>query len=366
MCLTEIIKDRIQEEGPMPFRDFMEMALYHHELGYYTSSHKRIGTNGDYYTSPYLTSLFGEIIAKQLEEMWQLLGKKEFTIVEYGAGQGLLCNDILHELEKNQAFYQKIRYCIIEKSTAMREHQKRSLPEKVTWHESIGDIGSFSGCILSNELLDNFSVHKVVMKDELKEIFVDYDDGFKEVALTAESPLKAYFDQLDVSLPQNFCTEINLQATEWMHDNAQALEEGFIITIDYGFLSSELYTQNRRNGTLVCYHKHTINTNPYENIGEQDITAHINFSALQHWGIKYGLTSCGFTNQTNFLQALGLVNHLRNLEQRGKHLLSGNMEKLFLVHTLLMDMGRKFKVLIQQKSDRRSQLTGMRFAQQLS
>jgi SAM-dependent MidA family methyltransferase len=366
MCLTEIIKTRIANEGPISFHDFMEMALYYPGLGYYTSNCNRIGKDGDYYTSPHFTSLFGEMIAKQLEEMWLLLGKRQFTVVEYGAGQGLLCLDILNELKQNKDLYDGLNYCIIEKSPAMRQKEKNILHEKVTWHDSIKDIGGFCGCIISNELLDNFAVHRVVMEDELKEIYVDHCNGFKEIMLPASYQLKNYFNQLNITLPAGYYTELNLQATEWIKENAMALREGFVMTIDYGYPSSELYNGHRSSGTIACYHKHSVNRNLYDNIGEQDITAHVNFSALQHWGMKNGLSQCGYTSQADFLRSMGLVSHLEKLEQKGKQLYTGNMGKMQLIHTLLMDMGQKFKVLIQEKRAQRSNLSGMRLARQIT
>jgi len=179
----------------------MEMALYYPKEGYYNSSGDKIGKCGDFYTAPCYTSLFGQMIARQVEEMWHLLGKKNFTIVEYGAGTGILCLDILEALQSNTAFYKKLRYCIIEKSDVLRERQKKILPQNVSWYDHISEIPAFTGCILSNEVVDNFSVHQVVMQKELMEVYVDYDNGFAECLKPAPAPLKDYFAQLNVRLP---------------------------------------------------------------------------------------------------------------------------------------------------------------------
>jgi SAM-dependent MidA family methyltransferase len=368
--LAEIIKNRIRERGPISFHDFMEMALYYQELGYYTSSPDKIGKQGDYYTSPYLTNVFGNVIAKQLEEMWTLTGKKDFTIVEYGAGMGSLCADILNQLKQNKEFYKKVKYCIIEKSEAMRQKEKKIIGhelvnDKIVWYDSIEEISSFTGCVLANEVLDNFSVHKVMMKEnELKEIFVDYDDGFVEILKPSNKDLKEYFTELAIELPNDFYAEVNLEALEWIKKISSALEKGFVLTIDYGYPSSELYQSYRQCGTIVCYNKHTVNDLPYNNIGEQDITAHVNFSALKIWGAKHGLENCGFTNQSQFLLGLGLTEHLRKLEEKEKN----NFEvrkNLIMLHTLLMSMGKKFKVLIQQKGLINPFLSGLQFCQPL-
>ena len=176
MSLSGIIIEKIRQHGPISFRDFMEMALYYPGLGYYTSAKEKIGKSGDYYTSPNLTAAFGEMLGRQIEEMWRILGKKEFTVVEMGAGTGLLSSDVLSHLKKNQELYNCLNYCIVEKSPAMREEQKNALAEKATRHDSIQELSGISGCIFSNELLDAFPVHIVVMeKDELMEVFVDHD-----------------------------------------------------------------------------------------------------------------------------------------------------------------------------------------------
>jgi SAM-dependent MidA family methyltransferase len=340
----------------------MEKALYDCESGYYTSSHEVIGKYGDYYTSPDLSPLFGEMMSKQIEEMWKYMEEDEFTIVEYGAGTGSLCNSILSQLRKNKKLYRQLRYCIIERSARMREKERNILDEKVSWHDSISDLNGVRGCVLSNELLDNFSVHQVVMLDDLMEVFVDFKNGFVEVLKPARDELRLYLDELGVVLPYGFRTEINLEMLDWIIDVATALEKGFLITIDYGYPSNELYSSLRRAGTLLCYKQHQVNDNPYRDIGRQDITAHVNFSALQHWGLKRGLKCCGFTDQAHFLLSLGFSNHLRKKELKNKFQGATSTENAVSVYTLLMDLGKKIKVMIQQKGMQVQSLSGLRFA----
>jgi SAM-dependent MidA family methyltransferase len=245
----------------------------------------------------------------------------------------------------------------------MRQKEKKIIDkdlinDKIIWYDSIEEIPSFTGCVLANEVLDNFAVHKVIMKqNDLKEIFVDYDNGFIEVLRPAKDDLKEYFTELGIELPNDFYAEVNLEAIEWIKKISSSLERGFVLTIDYGYPSSELYQSYHRLGTIVCYNKHTVNDLPYFDIGKQDITAHVNFSALNLWGNKHGLTSCGFTNQSQFLLGLGLTEQLRKIE---KSKMSNNIlkEKLFLLHTLLISMGKKIKVLIQQKGMQQPVLSG--------
>jgi len=359
--LEEIIRQRIREKGPISFHDFMEMSLYYPQLGYYTSPAEKIGKSGDFFTSPHLTRAFGATIAQQLEEMWELLGKKEFKIIEYGAGSGFLCHDILDHLKKNKPFYDPLNYYIIEKSDEMLKMEKKHLNEKVIWCNSIHEIPDISGCIISNELLDNFSVSQVIMHDELMEIFVnfDYSKGFIEELQPASLKLKEYLQELGIALPKGTRAEINLEAIEWIKEIANHLREGYIITIDYGYSSADLYNGKKKNGTLACYHHHQYNDDPYHNIGQQDITSHVNFSALCHWGLKNGLQCCGYTHQANFLLALGFKNHIRKNSSH-QNIVSQALQESFLIHTLLMDMGSKFKVLIQGKSIPMNQLCGLR------
>lgn len=362
MQLSEIIRQKIRAEGPVSFHDFMEMCLYYPGSGYYTSFNEQIGKHGDYYTSSSISSLLGAMIARQLEQMWDITGRKEFTVVEYGAGTGMLCHDILKHLEPNTAFYSSLNYCIIEKSPAMLAKEKTHLHDKVSWHDSINELPPVTGCILSNELLDNFSIHQVVMEEELMELFIDYhENGFVEIFRPASPLLTGYFSELGVILPKGFRTEVNLQATEWISEIAACLKKGYVLTIDYGYVSDELYRNCRSNGTLLCYHKHTINDQPYDHIGEQDITAHVNFSALMHWGSKHALITEGLTTQAAFLLSVGCNDYLQqlflqsngNYEQRRKYSL--------LKYTLLVDMGHKFNVLIQRKGLPPAELSGMRY-----
>ena len=358
MQLSEIIIQRIRTDGPLSFRDFMEMCLYYPGKGYYTSSGGRIGKKGDYYTTSNITRLFGAMIGKQLEEMWTILGKTEFYVVEYGAGTGMLCDDVISYIKKNTEFFSKLRYCIIEKSPAMREQLRSRLGDVVRWYDSIHEIGFVTGCILSNEVVDNFSVHQVVMQDQLMEVFVDYDNGFVEMLRPAGKKLMDYFTQLHVDLPKNFRTEINLEAIGWIRDIAATIKKGYVLTIDYGYPSSQLYSKFRSNGTLLCYNKHTVNDQPYESIGEQDITSHINFSALSYWGAKWGLTTTGLTTQADFLRALGMENHLGEIYLQ-KNDYRYFREYAFLKYALLFEMGQKFKVLIQSKNVPSVKLSGL-------
>ena len=360
MTLADIIIQRIQRQGPLRFEEFMDLCLYYPDLGYYTSPGPKIGPTGDFYTSPCLTPVFGRLIGKQLEEMWERLDKPPFTIVEYGAGTGALCRDILAYLQPNQDLYEPLRYCIIEKSPRMRALEQSHLTEKVGWYESIADIPDLIGCILSNELLDTFGVHRVVMEQQLMEVLVGYEGGFQELLQPAPAELRHYLTELGVTLPPGFRTEINLQALGWLETIAAHLQRGYVLTIDYGDESADLYQPSRSQGTLRCYRQHTTSESLYEHLGAQDMTTSINFSALRHWGTKHGLIECGSTDQGHFLLALGFSEALQGAYAGETNILQAARHVAQIRQALLVDMGAKFKVLIQHKGVTGQALTGLR------
>ncbi len=363
MTLTEIIICKIKKDGPISFHDFMEIALYFPHLGYYTNDKVKIGASGDYYTSPALSHLFGAMLGKQLEEMWRLSGEENFDIVEYGGGNGSLCKHILTYLQKDKKLFDHLTYTIIEKKQYAPEQKDDEIfSAKIKYVHSSIDLKPIKGCIIANEFIDNLPVHVVVMQDQLMEVFLDYDNNFAEILLPASDELKNYFSDQNISLPKGYRTELNLHATEWIKEVAAVLSKGFCITIDYGFAKNELYDAKRNAGTLLCYYHHSRNNNPYMHIGEQDITAHVNFSALYIAGLKYGLAHCGYCGQSYFLRALGINSFIRENENSFREKQFNN--DVMKVYTLLTDMGNKIKVLIQSKGIIQNKLTGMQLFQE--
>jgi SAM-dependent MidA family methyltransferase len=351
MELREVIINRIQQTGPISFHDYMEMCLYYPELGYYTSVRPKIGTNGDFYTSATLTPVFGALIAKKITQMWVDLGRQPFNIVEIGSGNGQLCLDILTYLSYNTTLYDQLTYIILEKSPAMvRLEKSRICSPKVQWIDNFSDLSAVTGCILSNELLDNFSVHLVQMEDSLMEVMVDYQHGcFTEILKPASTAQNEYLSSLGIVLPPGYRTEINLGAIDYLKQTAERMHRGFLMTIDYGYLSDQLMNPSKRAGTLVSYHHHQVNDRFYENPGEQDITSHVNFSALLYWGKKYGWEENIFTNQGSFLLNLGFIKMLKQSLASEQDIALAARKASVLNHILIYDMGIKFKVLIQEK-----------------
>ncbi|MEO5656218.1 MAG: SAM-dependent methyltransferase, partial [Nitrospiria bacterium] len=255
--LLALIHREIARSGPLTFARFMDLALYAPGLGYYMRDAGRIGAQGDYYTSGNLHPLFGETVARQLDEMAALAGPG-FTVIEQGAGRGALAYDVLRATS-SEGSDGPWPYLIVERSPAMVERQRQVLAPwaasgRVSWIEAFPNQ-PVNGCIVSNELVDAFPVHRVVQRDgALQEVYVAAAEaGVAEIlGPPSTSELAAYLDRLGVTLAEGQYAEINLAAIEWMRAVGRAIDRGFAITIDYGHPAEELYGPHRPRGTLFA------------------------------------------------------------------------------------------------------------------
>jgi SAM-dependent MidA family methyltransferase len=289
--------------------------------------------------------------------MWELLGQGAFTVAEQGAGEGHLALDILDAVrEEAPDFYAQLRYQLVEISPDNRARQAQQLAghrARIGWC-TLEELAGMQGCLLSNELADAFPVH-VVEKHagELKEVYVvAAGDGFVEELRPLSTPAIAeHFRWLGVAPVEGNRAEVNLQAVHWMQAAGRLLERGFVLTVDYGYPAAELYAPWRRNGTLMCYHRHSSGENPYRHVGCQDITTHVDFSALQRAGEEVGLSPLWFGEQYRFLLALGFVEALIELQAREPDEKNARALRLTLKNLILPDggMGETFKVLVQGK-----------------
>jgi SAM-dependent MidA family methyltransferase len=370
--LQAVLKARIREKGRISFAEFMDLALYHPLYGYYNSGKEILGPKGDYYTSPGIHPVFGKLLARQLNQMWEILGRPApFFIVEAGAGKGLLCADILTQSrEFFPEFYAGLRYLLHDRSPAMRAEQKVRLAafrDRVSWMPGedvpAGEAG-YTGCLLSNELIDSFPVHLVQQSGgRLQEVFVTLQDGsFGETLGGPSCPaLPEYLNLYGAPLADGQRAEINLQALAWLEKASRALLGGFVLTVDYGFAAKDLYASCRRDGTLLAYFRHGTSADPFRRLGFQDLTAHVNFSALIRRGEELGLTTIGFTDQYKFLLALGLLKEMEEFEKKSRLYPAAEFlkQKLAMKHFLVPGgMGTLFKVLIQGKAVGAPELLG--------
>jgi SAM-dependent MidA family methyltransferase len=371
--LVAAISSEITRNGPIPFVRFMELALYHPQYGYYMrqpggADHERIGWSGDFYTSSDVHPILGRAIAVQARQMDEILGRPTpFTIVEMGAGKGLLARDCLAAIHaKQDDFTSRVRYVLIERSPAMQALQRQYLapwlnkPGLVTWIEGLEALApqSVAGLFFSNELVDAFPVHRIqVVASQVKELFVDYRDGLFEDSIKPLSnpALERHLQRLNPTWPDGYRTEVNLQALEWMEQVAQRIDRGFVLTIDYGHTAQDLYGPDRKDGTFLCYYQQLTGDVPYVRIGEQDMTAHVDFTSLATVGAATGLNVTGFTNQMSFLMGLGVDDMIGQLDPESSEFGAA-------IHLLKPDgMGRTFKILVQHRGIERPDLDGLKF-----
>jgi SAM-dependent MidA family methyltransferase len=364
--LALILAKQIQARGPITFAEYMEACLYHPEYGYYTKPGQV--PRRDYFTSADASPIFGRLLARQFHEMWTLLGRPNpFILAETGAGTGALAKQILDfAAESLPEFYAALEFVAVERSTARRDLQSKALEA----HMARGKFTAScelpaeisDGCIFSNELIDAFPVHRVVgERNELREIYVGLGkDGLCGENGTLSTPaLGAYFAEEQVALRDEQQAEVNLAACEWITEAAQKLRRGFILTIDYGHEADELYDERHMRGTLLAYERHRASEDFFRAPGEQDLTAHVNFTALDRCGRRGGLARTGFTSQSNFLLALARHGDFADLQAGGTSEAEQTRARL-LFKTLIHPegMGETFQVLIQHKGIEEPHLAG--------
>lgn len=359
--LAEVIHREIAARGgAIPFNRFMELALYCPNLGYYETKKDTVGRRGDFYTSVSVGSLFGELLAFQFADWLQELnaGGAGLKIVEAGAHNGQLARDILVWLRANRAqLFEDIEYCIIEPSPRRQEWQREMLEAvrgKVNWVSSLSAMraGDQSGVIFSNELLDAFPVRRVGWDARGKEWFEwgvrTKGEGFAWVEMDGPPPdLPSLIRELPMALlevlPDRFTTEFNPAATDWWRLAAGSLHRGKLMAVDYGLTAEEFFLPARRNGTLRAFFRHHVAEDLLANPGEQDLTAHVNFSEIQRAGEKAGLKTDLFSTQSQFLaQILAKTEKSKTFGEwtpaRGRQ---------FQTLTHPEHLGRAFRVLIQ-------------------
>lgn len=366
--LTKKIIDKI-ESSPrkkITFYEYMSMTLYEPELGYYTKDKTKIGKNADFYTSSSVGSVFGQTITNSFIELLPHSTKGEcYSILEIGGGTGRFAKDVLDSIRREfPDIYLRLKYYMLEASPFHQELQQEYLREHLDnmfWLNSLEDLEGFEGIIFSNELIDSFPVHKVQrLSGELKEAYVTWNaenSCFEEVMdELSDSRLNDYFMEQGIQLRDGQIAEVNLEAVNWIRTVSKVLKRGFILTIDYGYPAEELYTTYRNNGTLMCYYRHVANDNPYINVGEQDITTHVNFSVLINKGEELGLKYVWFTTQSHFLINNGILNYLQDVELSQldeKNIIQDEaLKRNRAIRQLITpgEMGETFKVLLQQKN----------------
>jgi SAM-dependent MidA family methyltransferase len=335
--LGEIIREEIAARGPMTFARYMELALYHPALGYYmggAEGREPLGWSGDYFTSGDVSPLWGWAMARQLRQMWELLGRPDpFTVVEAGGGRGLLARDVWrYAIGEDEKWAGALRYALLDRApegSALRSaRQERIAGElarlgapqgRVRWAASWDEAGpeaegSLVGCVVSNELFDALPLHVVEARaGKLLEVYVAVDRQtgalVEELSAPSSAAVAGYLDAYRVpwqSYGDGWRAEVCLVAGRELGEMANRLARGFLLTVDYGASARRLYTRDRRRGTLAVYARHQFLDRPLEGPGTRDLTAHVNFSALARAGSAARLCVAGYTTQATFLTGLGV------------------------------------------------------------
>ena len=299
--LSDLIAAGITDGGPLTFARFMELALYHPQLGYYASGRAKIGRGGDFYTNVSVGSVFGRVLAAQFREMWHHLGQPaEFCLVEQGAHDGQFAEDVLAALPDLP-----LTYWIVEPSAPLREMQLEKLPsqgDRVQWAADLESLPVFEGVHFSNELVDALPFHLVQSNGSAwEELFVTVRDGAFAFVPAAPSPsleddLRAY-----PTRPAGARAEVRPAVRGWLHTLGEKLHTGYVLAVDYGFPRAQLLAPHRREGTFSCYRSHRRDARPLEEPGQKDITAHVDFTALAAAARESGFRVGGFTDQHHFL-----------------------------------------------------------------
>ena len=369
-AVDQEIRDLIREHGRITFAQFMQVCLYSRRGGFYASRAQRISAH--FGTSSMTHPVFGALIARQLEEMWQLLGEPRlFHVIEVGCGDGALAQSIVHACWRTAPRFAEALYYVAADDAPRRPRSSDALAD---WDNGTGawmsdrpaaisdiqrvktaGLSAFRnvvGCILSNELIDNFPVHRFgIQNGRVKEIFVTVSgDTFVEILDDPSSPLiEERIASLGLALPDGYRGEVNLAIHDWTYQVASALDRGFVLTIDYGEEARNLYAPESYRDTLVCYRQHDAGNDPYQNVGEQDITCHVDFTTLMRLGDRHGLATVGYAPQREFLMNLGFSSFLDALDAQGLSAARTTVTRMAMTALVEPEEYGDLKVLVQAK-----------------
>ena len=342
----DLVRGHIHKSGPISFETFMEVALYS-DVGYYRNK-DIFGLRGDYYTSPHLHPIFGAMFALQIERMWEIMGSPaNLYVIEQGGGDGTLAVDISTAVSSlNVSLYESLKYVCVDRQKIEIEDSFR-IQFAESEHISIEDQTCI---ILSNELVDSFPVRMIEIIDkEIFEVFVDLDDkgDFIESLMPLNVSELAGFLPRDIQNLDGYRGPINTKTREWYSNLSNVMKKGFMITIDYGFEKDLYYSMQKSHRLLQTYYRHTEGSSPYQRIGSQDLTAHVNFDSLREIGLSNGFEEIEYLSQSEWLDSMGLANILQQLRVGPDK----NRAMVNLISTLQDPSGLGgFKVLIQGKN----------------
>jgi len=340
----------------IPFSEYMRLALYAPELGYYSGGMQKFGETGDFITAPEVSPLFSRCLARQAADVLVTLSQPD--VLEFGAGSGVMAADMLLELERLDAL--PVSYLILELAAELRQRQRETIERiapnllsRVRWLDSLPH--SFSGVVVANEVLDAMPVECFRINEGRVESLMIGTEADRLRAQYAPAPqaveqaVRQIEQRRGQALPHGYCSEYNPQLQAWLQSIAAAMQSGVVLLIDYGYPVSEYYHDQRENGTLMCHYRHRAHPDPLWYPGLQDITAFVDFSAVAHAAVEVGFDVSGYTTQAMFLLASGLPElHEAALTDDAKRQLQ--LAQQIKTLTLPSEMGERFKVMALDKN----------------
>ena len=372
-AVDQEIRDLIQKNGRITFARFMQVCLYSPSGGFYSARGNRINTH--FGTSSTSHPVFGALIARQLEQMWHLLGDPPvFHVIEVGSGDGILAQSIVDACRRmDPKFAQALYYVAVDYEPGWLQSPDLTFD----WANKTGDgipsgrqdtilgiqrvktaglraFRNVVGCILCNELIDNFPVHRFAIQGGgVKEVFVTSAGGnLNEVLDEPSSPrIEQRLTGLGLSLTEGYRGEVNLAMEDWTGQISRALDRGFVLTIDYGQLATDLYSSQNAQGTLICFNRHVVSSDPYQHIGLQDITCQVDFTSLMRMGERHGLATVGYALQSQFLTNLGFFSFLDALQTQGLSAARTELSRMAMMTLVDSNDYGDFKVLVQAKGN---------------
>lgn len=346
--LRVLLSERIRQQGPVSFSQYMAQVLYEPALGYYMAGAAKFGAEGDFITAPEVSPLFGAALAN---EMRDVLAETGGAILELGAGSGKLALSILQALHD----VDDLEYCILEPSAELASRQKHllsraleaSVYQRVRWLDALPE--SFTGVIVANEVMDALPVERFVktggevLQRCVTERLSTLSRPAGELLSSAVSVIEA---DLGAPLAEGYASEVCLLLKPWLKSLSQALTRGVLLLVDYGYPRREYYLPERQRGTLACYYRHRSHDDPFLWPGLQDITAHVDFTAVAEAAVAQELDLLGYASQSAFL----LDNDLLSLAEQSSALAQSEVEQILLARaiktlTLPGEMGERFQVM---------------------
>jgi SAM-dependent MidA family methyltransferase len=380
VTLRDVILQGIRENGPIPFSRYMELCLYHPEFGYYSRSADQFGKAGDFYTSSDVHAVFGRLLSRQFEEIWRAFGAPgRIEVIELGPGRGLFAQDVLDWSEKKfPEFFRAIHYALAERSPALRQRLRLTLERRFkSGKASLFNIPSFAGeaegdavfvsshvpvIFFANEFFDALPVEILSTQGALR--ICERKGQLVESWIPASAQELAFLDRYSVHPEPGERIEVPLAAQHAMREVGALITQGLLIAIDYGYTRQEQLA-GRNRGTLAAFRQHSETSNPYEAPGEQDITAHVNFTALADAVAQPGMTMQPLVTQSQFLLGVGQKNQFADAFEDCRLPQERAKVALQLKHLITPEgMGETFKVLLASKGidePRTVKLSGLSF-----